>query len=92
MSSSSALEAIVKHEGRLDVLCCLVGSEPLSVSQLSARTGRSLKAVDHYVKLLETIGLVEKAGEPNGREPRYAANLEGHPDWVQEAVEEHRRT
>jgi len=89
--SSSTLEAIVKHDARLDLLCCLVDGESLTVPQLSARTGRSLKAVSHNIKLLESIDLVEKAGEPGGREPRYGASLDGHPDWVRETVEEHRQ-
>jgi DNA-binding transcriptional ArsR family regulator len=89
--STSALEAIVEHEGRLDVLCCLIDGEWLTVPQLSARTGKSLKAVRHYVKLLKSIGLVERSGKHDGREPLYGASLDGHPDWVREAVEEHRR-
>lgn len=89
--NSSTLEAIVTHDMRLDMLCCLVDGEPLTVSQLSARTGKSLKAVNHNIKQLESIDLVEKAGEPGSREPQYAANLDRHPDWVREVVEEHRR-
>ena len=89
--SSSRLEAIVKHEARLDLLCCLVDGEPLAVPQLSARTGRSLKAVDHHLKLLESFDLVDQAGHLDGGEPLYTATLDGHPDWVRKAVEEHRR-
>lgn len=90
--SPSPLEAIVKHDGRLDVLCCLVDDRPLAVPQLSARTGRSLTAVGHYVKLLDSFGLVETTENPDGGEPLYAATLDRHPDWVREAVEEHRRS
>jgi DNA-binding transcriptional ArsR family regulator len=89
--SSSALEAIVRHDGRLDVLCCILDGGPLAVTQLSARTGKSLKAVSHYVKLLESFDLVEKIADLGGGEPLYAATLDKHPDWVREAVEEHRR-
>jgi hypothetical protein len=87
----SALEAIVKHDGRLDILCCILDGGPLAVPQLSARTGGSLKAVDHYVKLLESFDLVEKIGDLDGGEPLYAVTLDDHPDWVRQAVEEHRR-
>lgn len=87
--SLPALEAIVKHDGRLDVLCCILDGGPLAVPQLSARTGRSLKAVGHYIKLLEAFDLVEKCGDLDGGEPLYAATLDEHPGWVLEAVEEH---
>ncbi len=88
--SSSSLEAIVTHDGRLDVLCCILDGGPLAVPQLSARTGRSVKAVGHYVKLLDSFDLVEKVGGLDGGVPLYAASLDEHPDWVREAVDEHR--
>jgi DNA-binding transcriptional regulator GbsR (MarR family) len=65
---------------------------PLAVPQLSARTGNSLKAVGHWVKLLDTSGLVKKISDLGSREPLYAATLDDHPDWVRETVEEHRRS
>lgn len=88
---TSPLEAIVKHDGRLDMLSCLLDGEPLAVPQLSAETGLSMTAIRHHVKLLDAFDLVEKAGELGG-EPRYAATLDDHPDWVREAVAEHRLT
>jgi len=88
--SRSGLEAIVKHDGRLDILCCILDGGPLAVPQLSARTGASRKAVSHWVKTLESFGLVEKIADLDGGEPLYAATLERHPDWVREAVEGHR--
>ncbi len=89
--SSSALEAIVRHDGRLDLLCCILDGGPLSVPQLSARTGEPASAVDHWVKLLDTFGLVTKIADPDGGEPLYAATLDEHPDWVRDAIEQHRR-
>jgi DNA-binding transcriptional ArsR family regulator len=89
--SPSALEGIVKHDGRLDVLCCILDGGPLAVPQLSARTGRSREAVSHHVRLLESFDLVEKVGDLDGGEPLYAATLDKHPDWVREAIEGHRR-
>lgn len=89
--SISALEAIVKHDGRLDVLCCILDDGPLAVPQLSARTGSPVSAVGHWVKLLDSFGLVEKLGDLGGEEPLYAVTLDEHPDWVREAIEEHRR-
>lgn len=81
----------MKHEARLDPLCCLVDGEPLAVSQLSARIGRLLKAAGQHLTLLESFDLVGQAGHLDGGEPLYAATLDGYPDWVREAVEEHRR-
>lgn len=81
----------MKHDGRLDVLCCILDGGPLAVPQLSARTSKSLKAVGHYVKLLESFGIIEKIADLDGGEPLYVATLDEHPDWVREAVEEHRR-
>jgi DNA-binding transcriptional ArsR family regulator len=88
--SPAPLEAIIKHDGRLDVLCCILDGGPLGVPQLSARTGKSEKAVGHWIKLLDSFGLVERIGDLDGREPLYVATLDGHPDWVREAVEAHR--
>jgi hypothetical protein len=89
--NSPALEAIVKHEGRLDVLCCILDGGPLAVPQLSARTGDSPQAVGHNVQLLESFGLVEKIADLDGSEPLYVATLDKHPRWVWQAVEKHRR-
>jgi DNA-binding transcriptional ArsR family regulator len=89
--SPAALEAIVKHDGRLNVLCCLLDGGPLAIPQVSARIGKPLDAVGHWVKLLESFGLVEKIGDLGGGEPLYAVTLDDQPDWIREAVEEHRR-
>jgi DNA-binding transcriptional ArsR family regulator len=88
--SPSALEAIVKHDGRLEILRCLLDGGSLAVPQLSELTRMSSREVDHYVKLLVTFGLVEEVGGTEGGEPRYAATLDDHPDWVREAVEKRR--
>ncbi len=84
------LEPIINHDGRLDVLCCLIDGERLTVSQLSARTGKSLAAVKQYVKLLESFDLVEKAPTVAGTEQLYGIDLQGHPDWVRTAIQDHR--
>ena len=79
----------MKHDGRLDVLCCILDGGPLAVPQLSARTGRPRKVVAYWVELLDSFDLVEKVGDPGGGEPLYAATLDDHPSWVWEAVKEH---
>ena len=87
----SPLKTILRHEGRLDVLCCLIDGDALAIPQLSARTGRSLKAVSHCIKVLEAFDLVGKGDARDGSETFYVANLDRHPDWVLRAIEEHRR-
>jgi hypothetical protein len=81
----------VKHDGRLDVLVCLLYDGPLAVPQLTARIGESSQAVRYWLELLDSFGLVEKHVDLAGGEPLYAVTLDEHPDWVREAVEEHRR-
>lgn|GEM_PF-6782956 len=88
---SAALEAIVRHDGRLDLMCCLLDGGPLAVPQLSARTSGSPQAIDHWIKLLESFDLVTKIADLGGGEPLYALTLDDHPDWVREAIEDHRR-
>jgi predicted transcriptional regulator len=88
--SSPRLEIIVKHDGRLNLLCCLQDAGPLSVPQLAARVGESAQAVRYWVNLLDSFGLVEKCDELSDGEPLYAASLDDHPEWVHEAVRRHR--
>jgi regulatory ArsR family protein len=86
------LKAIVRHDGRLDLLCCLVDGASLAVAQMSAMTGMPANAVSHYLDLLRSFDLVAEVSgsDDDDDEPLYAATLEGQPDWVREAIEEHR--
>ena len=81
----------MRHDGRLDVLCCLIDGGQLAVPQLSAMTGMPKSAVSHYVDLLRSFDLVARVAGTDDREPLYAITLDGHPDWVRAAIEEHRR-
>lgn len=85
-----ALEAIVAHQGRLDLLCCLLDGGPLGLRQLSARTRSTPPAVAHWIKLLEEFELVAKIADLSDGEPLYTATLDDHPEWVRETVEAHR--
>ena len=84
------LETILKHDGRLNLLCCLLDAGPLSVPQLAARIGESTQTVSYWTRLLDSFGLVARRGEPAGGELQYAASLDDHPEWVREAVRRHR--
>jgi predicted transcriptional regulator len=88
--SSSRLETIVMHDGRLNVLCCLLDGGPLSVPRLSARIGESSRTVRYWVSLLDSFGLVQTLGDLDGGEPLYAVTVDDHPDWVRETIEAHR--
>lgn len=88
-SEEAPLKAIVRHDGRLDVLCCLLDGVPLAVGHLSAMTAMPPDAIRYYVGLLRRFGLVAEV-HSDGEEPLYVLTLDGHPDWVQEAIEEHR--
>lgn len=87
---SARLEAIVKHDGRLDVLCCLLDGGPLAISQVATRINKPDQTVRYWMRLLESYGLIEKVGDRDGRKPLFAVTLEDQPDWVEEAIEAHR--
>jgi hypothetical protein len=88
--SSAHLETIVEHDGRLNLLCCLLDGGPLSVPQIAGRIGESSQAVSYWAKLLDSFNLVEKRDAPDDGWPVYTATLDEHPDWVREAVRQHR--
>jgi predicted ArsR family transcriptional regulator len=78
------------HDGRLNLMCCLLNGGSLSVLQLAGRVGESPQAVRYWMDLLEAFGLVENAAELGGGEPLYRATLEGQPEWVRKAISAHR--
>lgn len=86
--SCSPLEQLVKHDFRLDLLCCLVDGL-LATPQLSARLDKPVTAVAYHVKLLETRDVVVQTGDGKGDDALYVATLDKHPVWVAEAVKEH---
>lgn len=88
--SPSGLEAIVKHDGRLNVLSVLLDGGPLSVDQLASQIDESPRVVRYWVHLLESYGLVLWL-DLGDSEEMYEATLLVHPDWVQDAVTEHCR-
>lgn len=88
--SSSRLDGIVRHDGRLDLLCCLLDGGPLSIPQLAARIGKSPQAVRYWAGLLDSFDLIERRAPLDDGEPLYEATLDDHPAWVREAVMQHR--
>jgi len=88
--SPPGLEQIVKHDGRLNLLSCLVANGSLSPTQLAMRIGESVQAVCYWLRLLDRFDLVEEGEAASRGEAVYSATLEEHPDWVREAVRQHR--
>ncbi len=84
------METVVNHDGRLNLLCCLLDAGPLSVPQLAARVGESRQAVRYWIALLDSFDLVERREELAGGGLLYEATLDDHPEWVREAVRQHR--
>jgi hypothetical protein len=85
----SRLEMVVKHDGRLNLLCCLLDGEALSIQQLAARIGEPSQTVRYWANLLDSFDLVEKSDSLDDGEPFYVATLDDHPEWVREAVRQH---
>lgn len=55
---AAALLKLLSHEGRLLVLCHLVGSEELSAGELTRRIGLSQSALSQHLAKLREQGLV----------------------------------
>jgi hypothetical protein len=84
------MEEILEHALSLDLLCHLSAGAPLSTLQLRARNGWPLSLIHKGLALLSSFRLVDKVGESDNRGWLFAATLDGHPDWVREAVEDYR--
>ena len=87
---SARLEFVVEHDGRLNLLCCLLDAGPLSTRQIAARIGESAQTVRYWIRLLGAFDLVEERGELEGGDPLYVAALDAGPNWVGDAVRRHR--
>lgn len=82
--------AIVEHDARLDILCCLDPSEPASIAQVCSKTGLHMKQANHHLRILAAVGLVgNKDGE--GGQALYVTRLKQSPAWVTRAVNRHRQ-
>lgn len=89
--SSSPRRAVVEHDARLDILCCLADGGPLTIEQVSGRTGIDPTRTKHHAQILDAFGLVGKTQEDGIGPILYIARLQAHPPWVREAVAEHKR-
>lgn len=87
--SSSPRRAVVEHDARLDILCCLNG-EPLAVEDVSGRTGMHPIRTRHHMQILDAFGIVGRTRSGDSGQALYVACLDEQPDWVREAVEAHK--
>lgn len=86
---TSPPRALVEHEGRLDVLSCLMESQPSTLTAIAERMGKAPATVAYLLGPLDLHRLVRKTGERERGESLYETCLDEHPPWVREAVEEH---
>jgi predicted ArsR family transcriptional regulator len=83
-------EAVVRHDARLDILCCLDADEPMTAEQISGRMRMEFRRTAYHLKVLHAFGLVGTR-QRGGRGPAlYVSRLERQPEWVTVAVSEHR--
>jgi DNA-binding transcriptional ArsR family regulator len=89
--SSLPRRAVIEHDARLDILCCLAEGEPLAVEQVSGKAGMHPTRTAHHMRILEAFGLVGKKRKGRSGQTLYVARLEEHPPWVARAVNDHRQ-
>ena len=85
-----AREAVVRHDARLDILCCLDPDKPLTTEQVTARTGIARCGVAYHLKVLRTFGLVGTAPGVGTGPALFVPCLDRQPEWITDAVNEHR--
>jgi Helix-turn-helix domain len=88
---SSLPRGLIEREVRLDILRFLGEGEPLTATALSELIGSSPQVVKYFLAPLDSNGVVRRTGERENGEPLYEGCLDGQPDWVRRAVDEHRR-
>jgi hypothetical protein len=83
--------AVLAHEARLDILCCLEPDDPLGIEAVSKRVRRDSRIVKYHLRILDRFQLVgrkRRCGEVGPTD--YVLCIGQHPAWVAEAVEAHR--
>lgn len=88
--SRSPRRAVVEHDARLDILCCLDPVDPMAIAQVSGATGMPPTKAAHHMRILDAFGLVGKRRDGGHGRVLYVKRLDEHPVWVAEAVEAHR--
>lgn len=85
-----AREAVVRHDARLDVLCCLDSDEAMAAEQISGRTGMEARRTAYHLKVLHAFGLIGTTQKDGIGPILYVLRLDRQPEWITDAVNEHR--
>lgn len=83
-------EAVVRHDARLDILCCLDSDEPMATEQISGRTGMEVRRMAYHLRVLRAFGLIGTTPKDGKGPALYVLCLDRQPGWVTAAVNEHR--
>ena len=87
--SSLRLETVVNHDGRLNLLCCLLDAGLLSGPQLAARIGESKQTVRYWTRPLDPYGLIEQRDKPHAHRralhPALPLHADAEPDRLHHA-------
>lgn len=83
-------EAVVRHDARLDILCCLDSDEPLAAQQIGGRTGMGTHRTAYHLRVLRASGLIGTTQKDGVGPVPYVSRLDQQPEWVMDAVNEHR--
>jgi predicted transcriptional regulator len=83
-------EAVVRHDARLDILCCLDSNEPMAAEQISGRTGIETHRTAYHLRVLRASGLIGTTQKDGRGSALYVLRLDQQPEWVANAVDEHR--
>lgn len=90
MTPPAPRRAVLAHEARLDILCCL-DPDPLGVEAVSKRIKRDKRIVKYHLRILDRFQLVTRKRRNGEVEPiGYVLRIAQQPDWVAAAVEAHR--
>lgn len=82
--------AVVRHDARLDILCCLDSDVPTAPEQVSGRTGMEARRIAYHLKVLRAFGLIGMTQKGGGGPTLYVLCLDRQPEWVSAAVNEYR--
>jgi hypothetical protein len=92
MTARSPRRAVLAHNARLDILCCLDSEEPLVIQQVGARAGLDDRLTAYHLRILDRFRLAGRKRQLGEAGPTgYVLRLGKQPDWVIKTVEAHRK-
>jgi len=83
--------AVLAHDARLDILCCLDPNDPLGVEAVSMHVQRDAQFVKYHLRILDRFQLAARKRRHGEVGPTdYVLRIAQHPDWVVKTVDAHR--